>query len=91
MSHHLTNLTWEIDGAALDSSHGLLVLLRLAHLSVQSTGECWVTVPQLAVKCRISDSGVRRQLKLLEEQGFVVQLKQGRRTTFRINVAPRND
>ena len=92
MSHHLTNLTWDIDPAGPNlSSHGILVLLRLAHLSVQSTGECWVTVPQLAVKCRISDSGVRRQLKLLEEQGFVVQLKQGRRTTFRINVAPRND
>jgi DNA-binding IclR family transcriptional regulator len=92
MSHHLTNLTWEIDGAAIDlHSHGLLVLLRLAHLSVQSTAECWVTVPKLAVKCRISDSGVRRQLKELEAIGLVAQLKDGRRTLFRINVAPRND
>jgi DNA-binding IclR family transcriptional regulator len=92
MSHHLTNLTWEIDGAAIDlHSHGLLVLLRLAHLSVQSTGECWVTVPELAVKCRISDSGVRRQLKELEAMGLVMQLREGRRTLFRINVAPRND
>ena len=92
MSHHLTNLTREIDGAAIDlSSHGLLVLLRLSHLSVQSTADCWVTVPELAVKCRISDSGVRRQLKVLEAMGLVMQLKEGRRTSFRINVAPRND
>lgn len=92
MSHHLTNLTWEIDPAAADlSAHGLVVLLRLAHLSVQSTRECWVTVPQLAVMCRISDSGVRRQLKELEEMGFVEQFRDGRRTSFRINVAPRND
>lgn len=92
MSHHLTNLTWEIDGAAIDlHAHGLVVLLRLAHLSVQSTAECWVTVPELAVKCRISDSGVRRQLRDLEAKGLVAQLKDGRRTLFRLNVAPRND
>ncbi|CAB3742711.1 hypothetical protein LMG24238_06927 [Paraburkholderia sediminicola] len=90
MSHHLTNLTWEIDPADVDlSSHGLIVLLRLAHLSVQSTGECSVTVPELAVKCRISDSGVRRQLKVLEAMGFVMQFREGRRTSFRINVARR--
>ncbi|PRZ56601.1 hypothetical protein BX589_101251 [Paraburkholderia fungorum] len=92
MSHHLTNLTWDIAEASSDlSSHGLIVLLRLAHLSVQSTGECSVTVPELAVKCRISDSGVRRQLKVLEAMGFVMQFREGRRTCFRINVAPRND
>ena len=92
MSHHLTNLTWDIDPASCDlPSHALLVLLRLAHLSVQSTGECWVTVPELAVKCRISDSGVRRQLRLLEAMGLVMQFKEGRRTSFRINVALRND
>ncbi|KPD17246.1 hypothetical protein ADM96_20245 [Burkholderia sp. ST111] len=90
MSHHLTNLTWDIDGAKCNlSSHGLLVLLRLAHLSVQSTCECWVTAPELAVKCRISDSGVRRQLKVLETMGFVTQFREGRRTSFRINVAQR--
>lgn len=92
MSHHLTNLTWDIDPSNCDlSSHGLLVLLRLAHLSVQSTGECWVTVPELAVKCRMSDSGVRRQLRLLESMRLVMQFKEGRRTAFRVSVAFRND
>lgn len=92
MSHHLTNLTWDVDPASSDlSAHGLLVLLRLAHLSVQSTGACWVTVPELAVKCCMSDSGVRRQLKLLEMMGFVMQFREGRRTSFRVTVGLRND
>lgn len=92
MSHHLTNQTWEIDPAGADlSPHGLLVLLRLAHLSVQSTGECTVSIPELAVKCRMSDSGVRRQIRVLEQLGLVMQFREGRRTCFRIYVAPRND
>jgi DNA-binding transcriptional ArsR family regulator len=91
VSHHLTNLTWDIDGSSAElTGHGLLVLLRLAHLSTQSTGECAVSVLELAVKCRMSDSGVRRQIKLLEEMGLVMQFREGRRTYFRINVAPRD-
>jgi hypothetical protein len=90
MSHHLTNLTWAIDGSRDElNAHGLLVLLRLAHLSLQSSGECVVTVPELAVKCRMSDSGVRRQIRVLETLGLVTQFKDGRRTCFRISVAPR--
>jgi DNA-binding IclR family transcriptional regulator len=92
MSFHLTNLTWDLDPANCDlSPHGLLVLLRLAHLGVQSTGACWATVPELAVACRMSDSGVRRQLKLLEASSLITQFREGRRTSFRVNVAPRND
>ncbi|CAG9256177.1 helix-turn-helix domain-containing protein [Paraburkholderia caribensis] len=92
MSHHLTNLTWDLADVPPElSAHGLLVLLRLAHLSVQSTGECSVSVPELAVKCRMSDSGVRRQLRLLEAIGLVMQFKDGRRTLFRIGVAARDE
>jgi DNA-binding IclR family transcriptional regulator len=91
VSYHLMNLTWDMDSLSAElNAHGLLVLLRLAHLSVQSTGECTVTVPELAVKCRMSDSGVRRQIRVLEQMGLVMQLREGRKTHFRINVAPRD-
>ncbi|RKE35260.1 hypothetical protein B0G76_1321 [Paraburkholderia sp. BL23I1N1] len=92
MSHHLTNCTWDLSDVPSElSGLGLLVLLRLAHLSVQSTGECTVSVPELAVKCRISDSGVRRQIRVLEAMGLVTQFRDGRRTLFRVNVAARDE
>lgn len=90
MSYHLTNLAWDIDGARDElNAHGLLVLLRLAHLSLQSSAECTVTVPELAVKCRMSDSGVRRQIRVLEALGLVTQFKDGRRSCYRLSILPR--
>ena len=92
MSYHLVNKGWNLDLPNAEfSAHGLVVLLRLAHLSVQSTGECCASIPELAVKCRMSDSGVRRQIRVLEELGLVMQIREGRRTHFRLNVVRLNE
>ena len=48
-----------------------IVLLALAHLSVQSTGKCSATVARLAFMCGLSDSCVRDQLKALAANGYI--------------------
>lgn len=84
MSYHLSNLAWEIELRGTPK----LVLLCLAHLSVQSTRECNVTVSRLAFMCGLSSSGVRQQLTALIAAGLVEELRDGRTTYYRVNVAP---
>jgi DNA-binding transcriptional ArsR family regulator len=84
MSYHLSNLAWEIELRGMEK----LVLLSLAHLSVQTTRECSVTVSRLAFMCGLSSSGVRQQLAALIARGLVDELRDGRTTHYRINVAP---
>lgn len=85
MSHHLTNLTWGIELRGMQK----LVLLALAHLSVQSTCECTPTVRRLAFMCGVSTSCVRSQLDALKAKGFVDELQADGTTLYRVNVAPR--
>lgn len=87
MSHHLTNLTWEIELRGMQK----LVLLCLAHLSTQSTCECEASVRKLAFMCGMSDSGVRDQIAALERLGRVEVFMSAGTGFFRINVAPVND
>jgi hypothetical protein len=61
MSHHLSNRAWDIEL----KGNQKIVLLALAHMSIQSTGKCSVTVARLAFMCGLSDSCVRAQLKTL--------------------------
>jgi len=83
VSHHLTNLAWEIELRGMQK----LVLLCLSHLSVQSTRECRVTVARLAFMCGLSSSGARQQLAELVAAGLVVELRDGRAVHYRVNVA----
>lgn len=84
MSYHLSNLAWEIELRGTQK----IVLLCLAHLSMQSTRECSVTVTRLAFMCGLSSSGVRQQLIALIAAGLVEELRDGRTTYYRINVTP---
>lgn len=61
MSHHLSNRAWDVELKCNQK----IVLLALAHLGVQSTGQCAATVARLAFMCGLSDSCVRNQLKTL--------------------------
>lgn len=86
MSFHLSNLAWEIELRGPQK----LVLLCLAHLSVQSTRECCVTIARLTVLCGMSDSGVRQQLTALIALGLVEELRDGRVVHYRVALgAPR--
>lgn len=82
MSHHLTNLAWDIELRGMQK----LVLLCLAHLSLQSTRECCPTIAHLAHRCGVSTSCVREQLKALGSAGLVEEFTDGRTTHYRINV-----
>lgn len=67
MSHHLSNRTWDIEL----KGNTKIVLLALAHMSIQSTGKCSVTVARLAFMCGLSDSCVRAQPKTLVANGYI--------------------
>lgn len=83
MSFHLVNQAWDIELRGMEK----LVLLCLSHLSVQTTRECSVTVARLAYMCGVSSSGVRQQLTALIARGLVDELRDGRTTHYRVNVA----
>ena len=83
MSHHLTNLTWDIELRGMPK----LVLLALSHLALQSTGECEPTVRRLAFMCGMSDSGVRAQLVELVRLGHVEEKTIEGRRVYRVHVA----
>lgn len=86
MSFHLSNLAWDIELRGPQK----LVLLCLAHLSVQSTRECSPTIARIAVMCGISDSSVRDQIRALGALGLIEELRNGRIVHYRVNVgAPR--
>ncbi|MBB6320559.1 helix-turn-helix transcriptional regulator [Paraburkholderia tropica] len=82
MSHHLSNLAWDIELRGPQK----LVLLCLSHLSLQSTRECCVTIARLMVLCGMSDSGVRQQLTALVALGLVEELRDGRVVHYRVNL-----
>lgn len=83
MSHHLTNLAWDIELRGVPK----LVLLALSHLAVQSTGECAPTIRRLAYMCGMSDSGVREQLKRLAGARYIELITTHGETTCRILIA----
>ncbi|KVS52229.1 hypothetical protein WK39_26585 [Burkholderia cepacia] len=85
MSFHLSNQAWDVELR----SNQKIVLLALAHLAKQSTGESAPTVRKLAFMCGLSDSGVRDQLKLLEEAGRIEVIDGDDGPRYRINVGPR--
>lgn len=84
MSFHLSNQAWDVELR----SNQKIVLLALAHLAKQSTGECAPTVRKLAFMCGLSDSGVRDQLKLLEAADRVESLIVDGEPRYRITVGP---
>lgn len=86
MSHHLSNLTWEIEL----SGYPKLVMPALSHLAVQSTGECSPTVQRLAYMCGMSDSGVRAQLTALVNAGLVEESRAGNKRIWRVCTAKRS-
>ena len=70
MSHHLTNLAWDIELRGQPK----LVLLALAKRGRQSDAHTAATIPRLVIMCGISDSSVRAQLKALIKRGYVTEL-----------------
>ena len=73
MSFHLVNLAWQRDMRAAQK----IVLLALADLATQSTGECWPSVRVLSAKCGLSASAVRAQIKSLEQDGLLTSETRG--------------
>ncbi|MBG0879400.1 helix-turn-helix domain-containing protein [Burkholderia sp. 9775_39] len=84
MSFHLSNQAWDVELR----SNQKIVLLALAHLAKQSTGECAPTVRKLAYMCGLSDSGVRDQLTLLIEAGRLELIDGDNGPRYRITVGP---
>jgi DNA-binding IscR family transcriptional regulator len=84
VSHHLTNLAWNVELRGMQK----LVLLCLAHQSLQSTRECAVTVRRIAFMCGISHSTVRAQIAALCVAGLVEEIQGNGETFYRVNVAP---
>ncbi len=73
MSIHNTALVWKKSPYREGT---LLLLLALADFSNEE-GMCWPSLSALALKSRLSESGVRWSLKLLENDGAIIKLKIG--------------
>ena len=80
MSHRATNWAVQVRGIP---PHAKIVLWHLADRHNKDTGRCDPSQALLADDCEISRSGLNRQLKLLEEAGFIRRIQRINSSTKR--------
>jgi DNA-binding IscR family transcriptional regulator len=82
VSFHLVNLAWQKDLGHTPK----IVLLALADLAQQSTGECFPSVRALSAKCGLSASAVRSQIKALIADGLVELVIRSGKEHYRVKL-----
>lgn len=88
MSVRIMAMVWEMRGL---SAPERVVLLALADFS-DDKGKCWPSMGSIATMCEMTERGVRKVIRRLEDAGFVtVEHSKGRRSNVYRIASTRND